>query len=110
GPGDPWRTDRGGKLEHPRRGRDGHAEGYGRFLGETDGLRYQPVSRRTGRHRSRRRSRDVQLRGGGDTRRSGKRVGTALERPNPGLTTPRVGGRAKWPSHFGRDTCAIALS
>src|SRR5439155_15349924 len=25
------------------------------------------------------------------------------EKPNPGLVTPRAGGRAKWPSHFGRD-------
>src|SRR5438034_424726 len=26
-------------------------------------------------------------------------------KPNPGPKAPRVGGRAKWPSHFGRDRC-----
>src|SRR5207249_9420276 len=59
------------------------------------------VSRRTRRQRARRRSCDLQLRGGRGT------LTRPLVKPNPGLTTPRVGGRAKWPSHFGRDQCAM---
>src|SRR5207244_10915389 len=30
-------------------------------------------------------------------------VSTKKKKPNPGLIAPRAGGRAKWPSHFGRD-------
>src|SRR5205823_8176303 len=90
-----------GELRRPRHGRHGHAADDWRILCEADGLRYQAVSRRTRRQRARRRSRDLQLRGGGVT------LTRALVKPNPGLTTPRVGGRAKWPSHFGRDQCAM---
>src|SRR2546425_3758895 len=29
------------------------------------------------------------------------------KKPNPGLKAPRAGGRAKWPSHFGRDLYSL---
>src|SRR2546426_8928630 len=31
------------------------------------------------------------------------------KKPNPGLVAPRAGGRAKWPSHFGRDQGSCLL-
>ena len=40
-----------------------------------------------------------------------RRGSNPLERPNPGaLQLPGVGGRAKWPSHFGRDLSATRIS